>query len=661
MATRGTLSEFNPAITSWRSYVDQLNYYFVANDITSDKKKVAILLSACGSSTFKTIESLVGAETLKDLAYSNLVKKLSDHYDMVPSSIVQRYKFYNWTRQEGESVTDFMASLREIAKYCEYKDTLNMMFRDRLVCDVNHQAIQKRLLGEKELSYERALEIALSIETAEKDVKNFQKASGTIMYHYVPEKSTNRFQTRNEQTSTHRAAVPNSPCHRCLGNNHSPQMCPFKQAECNKCHKKGHIAKACRTKRNGRKTEPGSRTRKANYVMTNPNEHEQATPTDDPTYNLFTVAGSGQDSILMEVTINGTPVQMELDTGASLSLLSKSTYEQIPSLQLQPTDVQLKTYTGEVVQILGEVKVTVNYGKHKQQLVVYVVNGNGPNLMGRDWLSSLKVSIGDIHRLGEPHKLSEILQKYESVFTEGLGTFTGGKVTLHVDPQVKPKACTLLFSIKDKVEEELNKLESLGIITPVKNSQWAAPVVPVLKHNGTIRLCGDYRVTINQASKVDTYPLPRVEDLFTAMSGGKMFTKLDMSQVYLQLPLDDSSKELVTINTHKGLFRYNRLPFGVSSAPAVFQRCMENLFQGCAGVAIYLDDILVTGSTIENHLDNLDKVLNIMTKAGLKLNKDKCKFLLPKVEYLGHMIDEKGLHPTKEKVKAIQEAPQPHN
>lgn len=115
--------------------------------------------------------------------------------------------------------------------------------------------------------------------------------------------------------------------------------------------------------------------------------------------------------------------------------------------------------------------------------------------------------------------------------------------------------------------------------------------------NGSIRLCGDYHVTINQASKVDTYPLPRVEDLFTAMSDGKVFSKLDMSQAYLQLPLDDKSKELVTINTHKGLFKYNRLPFGVSSAPAVFQRCMESLFQGCKGVAIYLDDILVTGST----------------------------------------------------------------
>ena len=181
--------------------------------------------------------------------------------------------------------------------------------------------------------------------------------------------------------------------------------------------------------------------------------------------------------------------------------------------------------------------------------------------------------MGNIHKLEMPSKLSEILDWYKSVFTEGHGTFKGGKVTLHVEPQVKPffKARPLPFSLKDKVEEELQRLKSLGIITPVKHSQWAAPVVPVLKQNSTIRLCGDYHITVNQASKVDTYPLPKVEDLFVAMSGGKGFTKLDMSQAYLQLPLDDSSKELVTINTHRGLFQYNRFPFGVSAAPAVFQ------------------------------------------------------------------------------------------
>ena len=640
--------------------MDQLNYYFIANDITTDKKKVAVLLSACGPATFKTICSLVDAERLKDIKYDDLVQTLSEHYDPVPSSIVQRYKFYNRNRKEGESIAKFVAALREIAKYCDYKETQNMMLRDRLVCGVNHRGIQTRLLAEKELTFEKALEIALSVEAAEEDVKQLQKSSATVLYQRHS-KNLNRPASKSEQASTHKASTATPPCHRCLGN-HIPQTCKFKQAECHKCHKKGHIAKACKTRQGCPVTEQGKATKKAHYVEEFLEPIEQSMT--DNTYNLFTVAGSGQNPIVLKITVNDLPIQMELDTGASLSLLNQQTYKKVPNLQLQPTDVQLKTYTGEVVQILGEAKVTVNYGEQTQQLTVYVVNGNGPNLMGRDWLSSLKVSIGDIHRLGMSDRVSEILHKHKSIFTEGLGTLKSGKVTLHIDPQVKPKfykARTLPFSLKDKVEEELHRLQSLGIITPVKHSQWAAPIVPVVKQNGTIRLCGDYRITVNQATKVDTYPLPKVEDLFAAMSGGKIFTKLDMSQAYLQLPLDDKSKELVTINTHKGLFQYNRLPFGVSSAPAVFQRCMESLFQGCKGVSIYLDDILVTGATVEDHLANLDKVLSIIATAGLKLNKAKCEFLLPKVVYLGHMIDGNGLHPTKEKVRAVQEAPRPQN
>ena len=166
---------------------------------------------------------------------------------------------------------------------------------------------------------------------------------------------------------------------------------------------------------------------------------------------------------------------------------------------------------------------------------------------------------------------------------------------------------------------------------------------------------------MNRTLQVDSYPLPRVEELFASLSGGKYFTKLDMSQAYLQVALEEESKQYVTINTHKGLFQYNRLPFGISSAPAIFQCCMENLLRGCKGVSVYLDDILITRSNASEHLGNLDQVFEKLASAGIRLNRAKCAFMLPKVEYLGHIISEHGLHPTEEKVKAIKEAPTPKN
>ena len=130
-----------------------------------------------------------------------------------------------------------------------------------------------------------------------------------------------------------------------------------------------------------------------------------------------------------------------------------------------------------------------------------------------------------------------------------------------------------------------------------------------------------------------------------------------MSQAYQQLCLDEDSQKYVIINTSKGLFRYNRLPFGISSAPGIFQRVIESLLQGIPKVVVYLDDILVTGSTDEEHLQNLAEVLKRIQQAGLRLKKEKCEFLAKSVVYLGHMIDEKGLHPTTDKVDAITKAP----
>ena len=192
-------------------------------------------------------------------------------------------------------------------------------------------------------------------------------------------------------------------------------------------------------------------------------------------------------------------------------------------------------------------------------------------------------------------------------------------------------------------------------------SDWAAPIVPVVKPDGSIRICGDYRVTVNKVAKVDAHPIPRAEDLFASLSGGKSFSKLDVAHAYLQLPLDEESQKMVTINTHKGLFQYQRLPFGISSAPAIFQRKMESILEGIPHVCVYIDDILITGPSSDEHLASLKLVLSKLEEAGMRLKREKCSFLMPSVEYLVHKISAEGILPMDDKVEAIKKAPIPQN
>ena len=138
-----------------------------------------------------------------------------------------------------------------------------------------------------------------------------------------------------------------------------------------------------------------------------------------------------------------------------------------------------------------------------------------------------------------------------------------------------------------------------------------------MKQDGSVPICRDYKGTVNHVSKLDNYPIPKTEDLLATLGGSNKFTKLDMSQTYQQLELEKSSKKFTTINTHKGLYQYNRLPFGVSSAPGIFQRTMENLLQGIPHVVVRIDDILVSGKDEHNDLANLEKVLNGLSSAGL--------------------------------------------
>ena len=250
------------------------------------------------------------------------------------------------------------------------------------------------------------------------------------------------------------------------------------------------------------------------------------------------------------------------------------------------------------------------------------------------------------------------------MFTDELGCVKGIKAKIYVDPEARLRFCkprTVPFAFREKVNKELECLEKTGVIEPVQHADWAAPIVLVLKQDGSVRICGDYKLTVNQAAKTDSFSLPRIDDLFASLAGGQAFSKLDLAQAYLQLKLDDESKKLVTINNQKGLFQYNRLPFGVSAAPSIYQRTIDGVLQGIPNVCVNLDDILITGKTNSEHLMNLNAVLTRLEEAGMRLKRKKCSFLPPKVEYLGHAISVDGLQPTNRKIRTITQAPVPRD
>ena len=661
MATHGSVGEFNPDREDWISYTERLTQYFVANGISEEgEKRKAILLSSCGAATYQLIRNLVAPKKPTEKIFDEIVTLVKDHHQPRPSTIVQRFNFHTRTQKPNETISDFVAQLRKLSEYCEFGDTLEDMLRDRLVCGCKDHRLQCKLLAEADLSFDKALKIAKAVEAAEKEAKGLQDVPG------APVNRLGRGIPVRKQSTRPGHSTPNQPqkglltasCYRC-GAKHKASDCKFREAECRYCKKKGHIAKVCLSKAKAQQNQ----TRTGQL-------HQSTDAAGDETleYSLFHTQGqSSAAPIQVTLAVNGVNMTMELDTGATLSVISEETYHKLFPVETAPalktSKAQLKTYTGEVIPILGEIEVEVQYkGQHSEQKLL-VVAGKGPSLLGRDWLSQIKLDWNQLNHLqtsGMSASCQQILDRHKIVFEDKLGKVEGFEAKFHINPDVQPrfhKARPVPYALQPKVEASLRKLEADGVIKPVQFSQWAAPIVPVLKPDGSVRICGDYKVTLNQAAKTDTYPLPKIEDLFTSLD--KLFSKMDLASAYLQIPLDEQSKEYTTINTHKGLYCYNRLPFGVASAPSIFQRTMENILQGIGHVSVYLDDILVTGATEQEHLENLDTVLSRLETAGMRLKRNKCAFLLSAVEYLGHKISAKGLQPTDDKIQAIRRAPAP--
>ncbi len=316
MAMHGTLTQFDSSQEDWSAYVERLAHYFVANDVKDAGKKRSILLAACGPTTYKLIRSLLAADEIKGISYADLVAKVKNHLEPKPSPIVQRYKFNSRVRTKGESVATYLAALRELSEYCEYGAALPEMLRDRLVCGVNHEGIQRRLLAEKDLTYDRAREIAQAVEAAERGTRDLKQASNPTGDSPVVKSCLYASAEKKGKGTREGKPVTDSKllCYRCGASSHLAPACKFKEAVCHSCKKKGHLARVCRSKAGKGEGPKDSSKSRGTYYM--------AASGDRDPYNLFTIRtvdGSCKEYLESESVCNAGILSIYLTHNTSVT------------------------------------------------------------------------------------------------------------------------------------------------------------------------------------------------------------------------------------------------------------------------------------------------------------------------------------------------------
>lgn len=667
MAVYGHISEFVldqgtgvSMKSGWEEYCERMTQYFLANaidggDDTGKARQKAIFLSSVGAEVYSLLKTLSSPNKPETKSLDDLQKLVLDHLSPAPIVIAERYVFYNRKQREGENAAEFVKELRRLAATCEFPDTFREeVIRDMLVIGLRDRETQRKLLRKDNLTLDTAFKEAQAMERARSqiDVMTNEVHKTYISHKGKPTYSSGSGQNGSSSSSQHKTR----PCFSCGEVGHWKNQCPKKSST------------------SYRKTQ----YKKVKQVVNGPVSDESEI--EEPSNFANVVRMSKVDStplvktvrkvpeLMVDVCVCGSMIQMELDTGASVSLISKNLYEKLKwQVKIVPSNVVLSTVTGQALPVVGECVVSVVYKeKAYDNMTIFVVESEGPPLLGRDWLARIPLDWPEIKSVQQEttqHKIAEVKRKYSKLFDGKLGKVEGVTAKLELSEDAVAKFCKprpVPFATKDLIAAEIAALVESGVLKKVDYSDWASPIVPVRKPSGKLRICGDFSVTVNKFLKIPEHPMPRVSELLAKLNGGQKFTKLDLSQAYQQVPLDEYSQKLVTINTHLGLFSYTRVPFGISAAPALFQGIMDKVLQGLE-CGCYLDDIVITGRSDAEHWKNLTLVLERLQRFGFRLQEAKCEFFQDSVKYLGQVVDQKGIRMDEEGVTAVKSAPEPTN
>lgn len=649
---------FSGNAEDWKSFSTRFQWYRKAAGLTeiSQERQISMLIYVLGEKA-EDMLSVLKIDLEQENNFDKVFAKFNTYFNATHNKIHARAKFNKIKQEPEEHATEFITRVYSAAMLCHYPENIiDELIRDRLIVGVK----DLKLSNDLQLDPNIELQTVVTKIRQTEEVMRQQSAIRSFKSNHIDEEqseSIDRMNYKSKNNTNYKYKVEsdnnyNSSCGRCgKFPRHRFTQCPARNSFCMKCRHKGHWAVVCR---NENKSETWRDDSCNNFKKYNRNMQE---------INTETSYSGRNDPWKINIKIKDQNVYFKIDSGADVSAIGEKHIKRLSDVVLKPTHSKLIAAGQGVLNVIGKFNTDLIANNKMIQTDIFVIKNLEEPLLGKPAIEAL----GLLTRMNTMNK-SLTIQDYQDPIREFPKLFEGlgklkGEYKIYLKRTSKPYSlnCSrrLAIPLYGPLKKELQLLKDQKVIFPVeKPTPYCAGIVVRPKEDGNIRLCVDY-TELNKNICRSRYQLPSVEECLAQIGKANFFSKLDANKGYFQLPLEENSKLLTTFITPFGRYAFNRMPMGIKCASEVFQQRMHALVEGIEGVVCCQDDILITGKTMREHDERLNRVLRRMLVEGITLNKNKCAFRVQNCNFLGHIISKYGIKPCPKKVEAILAMPNP--
>lgn len=623
--------------THW--YATFSNFLTEEGPEVPDSMKLKLLINHLGPSIFAFIR--------ESKTFDDATRRLNEVYIKPKNEIYTRHVLSTRRQLPGESISEFIRSLKQLAHDCVFKDVTAEVYkqeyiRDAFITGISSPKIRQRLLENIVLSLDEALNQALTYESAEKNSLAFTNNAEMLPLNALSTEaqciapgSVNSAPTLAATRQPQRKRL----CFFCGSNSlHQRVKCPAFNSICQLCSKKGHFASVCR-----------SHKPVAYSISTMDNANASGC--------ISAAAPTSLRKATKSIFLNNTRAEALIDTGSSMSFIDEKLVN-IMNLKRVRTSQSITLASlshSSYINALCYATIKLDHHTYKQHPLLIVYNLCADVIIGLDLLKnhrSLELQFGGDR---EPLLICNVMQ----------ASVPPASIFSNLSPDVKPIAIkTRNFNKEDElfIKEEINNLLEDNVIEPCI-SPWRAQVLVTSNTSHRKRLVVDYSRTINRYTELDAFPLPRIDSIIHKVAKYNVFSQIDLKSAYHQVPILLKERPMTAFEACGNLYQFTRIPFGVTNGVAAFQRTLQYIIgnEKLEGTFAYLDDVTVCGKTEEEHNKNLERFMNAVQKYKLTLNEKKCLFGSDKINLLGYNIHNNLIKPDESRLKPLLDFPLPND